>query len=276
MAKITKWAGIVMFAFFVLILLSGRQPISRLFVPSIVSEYSRILGNPNEDLRGQRLGIGDLAYLYFSSGEESLNGEYALENVVFILSDDPPSHWKGKERPKKWKGWFSDARMKSFTIKVKLPIPKDKELERKSIKGNIHFKVIFPATTESGFIADKFTNYYKNFNNPISIHVFSSDEIERLSRCWQLMGRIWFRADALLFFLGSILLIISFGLNRSENVVVFVFILALGSAVLVAVYLSEKLSAPFVVASFLISLIVFFFAFGLAAVIIFRLGFKFP
>ena len=197
-------AGIIFFILCPFALFTGIAP--TFIVPWTASKYRALMSDHNKEAKDKKdriIGIGSEVKLELP-GERSIGGHYAIRSARFVPSDSKLSRWKGKEKSRDW-GESLVEDMKGFDIEVQILVPDDPKLEGRTVDGELHVDFVYPVKTKSGVIIGKFSNYSDSIRKPMSIHVFTAEEVRQLTKIWDKMAsaRGWL---AVFFFFGGILL----------------------------------------------------------------------
>jgi len=267
-----KWIGYFLFIPFFLSIFSSTFwyfPTS-IVDTSTVSQYKKILGNFNKDLIERKIGLEGIVRYRFPSDFKTPGGEYALKKVSFKPLDDFLVPWKGYDKPKDW--GFVTEDTEDFNITIKIPVPNYPKLEGKTIDGNIEIDVIYPEITKKarGPIPGKYYLGVKKLVKPLSIHIFTSDQLDLLSDLSKRMWYVQICSIALFFLLAMAILIFSYGLEEQYAVtLVLIFFLSLAFSIATSVYVVSLIVPGWQTALFKILLAIFlFFLFGLLCLVI--------
>lgn len=206
--KIIRGLGIIFIVVAVVVWLTGSHPISSVVDPSSTSQYDTILDGYNEGFRIRRIKCGTVAEFRFPSERESISGEYALSDVAFMPTDPSFAPWECEEKPRTW-GSTMSGDMESFDVSVMIPVPDDARLEGKTVEGKLEMTLMYPKETKGsgGVIPGEFVSKREDLTKPVSIHIFTADEMNLLTEAFDRMTMIWY-VSMPLFFFGSIFLIL--------------------------------------------------------------------
>jgi len=190
---------IILMALFVLILLLGHEHISALIYPAPLNQYKEILGNKTESLREQKLGTGHIINFEYKENRKSLGELYSLTDVKFIPENKNLPIWKGEDKIEIWNNDTAlIENMQRFRIKFTIPVPDDETIQEHTIKGTLNLKLSYPILIQ--FTEKKLTTHSETWEKPISIHIFSKYELNKLSELKSQMVKIWLSCLALFFF----------------------------------------------------------------------------
>jgi hypothetical protein len=204
----------ILIIIFCITLFLGHERVCALIYPSPIKVYKSILGDKTKNFRGQKISNGHTINFQFRENKKSLGELYALTDIKFIPEDKSLPIWTGRDKPEKWN---SDTalieNMQRFRIKFAIPVPDDKNLTGQTIKGTLHFKLTYPVLTDytrkiSAIISEA-------TSKSISIHIFSQDQIKKLSQLTSQMIKIWIFCLCTLLF--PILLIKGMQLRKNKK-----------------------------------------------------------
>ena len=197
---------------FILVLRPGR--ICGLIYPEILSQYNEILGSSKENFQGQKLGIGHMVAFQFKENKKSLGELYSLSDIKFIPENKTLPGWEGKDKIENWNDKTAVSQtMQRFRIRFTIPVPHDERLAGQTIKGSLHLKLEFPVLIP--YPLPKCSTRSEIWDRPMSIHIFSHDELSRLSVLTSQMMKIWLICLALLSI--PVLLIVANHLRRQKK-----------------------------------------------------------
>jgi len=197
--------------------------IQSLIMPSILSEHRTLLDDYNKDLESRVIGAGDIVEFKFPSESKSVDGRYAVSGVAFIPHDESLPPWDGNEKPVDW-GDKITGDMKDFDIFLEIPVPEDPRLEGNTIIGTIEMTLTYPVETRSsaGIIPGKFEDRSEDLEKPISIHVFTPDQIEHVTELGDSLNSIstpyrLFGLFAFFSFVGALFILLSSRSRKAKS-----------------------------------------------------------
>lgn len=149
----------------------------------------------NEGISPSVVRVGDRITITVPTNISSIHGEWGSSNVVFEpnLSDEQiakgikftPIEGKDKRDWNRVWDWFPFTRIpyrdmwvlfEEVSLEAKIRIPNDPMLEGETIEGVLKMDVEYPA-----FVPPRYYEYlHTKIEEPITVHVFSEDEIESL------------------------------------------------------------------------------------------------
>jgi hypothetical protein len=195
---------VILIVLFIITLLLGPERICKLIYPAPLKLYHETLGNEVKDLREQKLGVGHIINFQYKENRRSLGELYSLTDVKFIPEDKAITIWKGEDKIETWNDDTAlIENMQRFRIKFIMPVPDNKALQGQTIKGTLHFKLSYPILIK--FTAKKSITHSEIWEKPVSIHIFSKNDLNRLSQLKSKMMKIWITCLAF-FFLPILLL----------------------------------------------------------------------
>lgn len=178
------------------------------------SKYHEIMKDYNKFTDKRIIGLGDIVVFEIPSKraleghiKKSINRYYELQNVIFKPSDDELKLWLCEDKPREWDELISGD-MKFFKISININIPENHNLEGKTVDGILEARVIYPVKTTGGGLIGRFYNEGVNIDEPLSIHIFTNNELEELSTLRRGMNKFLNRI-LLTFFVGGIILWVS-------------------------------------------------------------------
>ena len=206
---------ITLLILFVLTLVLRHENICALIYPAPLKQYREILGDKTKNFREQKLGAGSIINFQFNENKKSLGELYALANIKFIPDNNTLQIWEGQNKPGTWnQNTASVEHMQRFRIRLAIPVPDNKQLEGRTIKGVLHFKLSYPVLINyTGKIS---SIILETWDKPVYIHIFSKTELNKLSSLRNQMLKIWF--ICLGFFLFPIFLILTKQLRKYKEI----------------------------------------------------------
>ncbi len=197
---------IILIVLFSLTLFLRHERICALIYPAPVKLYRAILGDKTKNFREQKLGSSHVINFQFKENKKSLGELYSLTDVKFIPENKALPIWKGEDKPGTWnQNTAAVENMQRFRIRLAIPVPDDKKLEDHTIKGILHFKLAYPVLIK---YTEKISSIKSEiWEKPISVHIFSKNELNELSSLTNQMMKVWIICLGLFFF--PVLLIFS-------------------------------------------------------------------
>ena len=190
--------SLILIILLLLTLFLRHERICALIYPAPLNQYHEILGDKEQDFRGERLGPGHIINFQYKENKKSLGELYSLTDIRFIPENQTLPIWKGEDKIEVWNN--NTAAMESmqrFRTRFAISVPDNGELEGHTIKGVLHLKLTYP--TLIAYPLPKCSTHSEIWNRPISIHIFSQDELNKLSELTTQMVIIWIICLALFF-----------------------------------------------------------------------------
>ena len=195
---------IVLITLFATTLFMGYKNVCRLIYPDYFEQYQAILGDKTKDMRQQKLGIGHVIKFQYKENRRSLDELYSLTDIKFTPENKILAAWKGKNKTENWnEDTALTGKMQRFRIKFNIPVPNDERIQGKTIKGVLSFNLSYPILVD--YTARKGSTHTELWEKPLSVHIFSKPELNRISILEASMLKVWIACLAAFFFPISIL-----------------------------------------------------------------------
>ena len=206
--------SLILIIFFLLTLFLRHERICALIYPAPLKQYREILGNGEKDFRGQKLGLGHIINFQYKENKKSLGELYSLTDIKFTPDNTTLTSWKGEDKIEIWNdNTAAVENMQRFRTLFTIPVPDSKKLEGRTVKGLLHLKLSYPVLIK--FTEKQYITRSEVWNKQIAIHIFSKEELNKLSQLTNQMIKIWL--ICLGFFLLPVLLILRNQMGKQKK-----------------------------------------------------------
>ena len=206
--------SLILIILFVFTLFLGHERICALIYPAPLSQYHEILGNSEEDFRGQKLGRGHMINFEYKENKKSLGELYSLADIRFTPDNSALAAWEGKDKTEIWNdNTAAIEHMQRFRTRFTIPVPDNGNLEGHTIKGALHLKLSYPILIK--FTEKEYITQSETWNKPVSVHIFSKDELNKLSQLTNQMMKVWIICLGL--FLFPLVLLLANHMHRHKQ-----------------------------------------------------------
>ena len=206
--------SLILIILFILTLFSRHERICALIYPAPLNQYREILGDSKKDFRWQKLGSGHVINFEYKENKKSLGELYSLADIRFIPDNTALAAWEGKDKVEIWNdNTAAIEHMQRFRTRFTIPVPDNEKLEGHTIKGTLHLKLSYPILIK--FTEKEYITQSETWNKPVSVHIFSKDELNKLSKLTNQMIQVWIICLGLFFF--PILLILANHMRKQKK-----------------------------------------------------------
>ncbi|MCD4742704.1 MAG: thioredoxin family protein [Desulfobacteraceae bacterium] len=191
--------SLILIILLLLTLFLRHERVCALIYPAPLNQYHEILGEEEQDFRGQKLGLGHTINFQYKENKKSLGELYSLKDIRFIPENQTLPIWKGEDKIEIWNDTTAAMEnMQRFRIRFTIPVPDNGKFEGHTIKGALYLKLTYP--TLIAYPLPKCSTHLETWNRPMSIHIFPKDDLNKLSELTNQMLLIWISCLALFVF----------------------------------------------------------------------------